>query len=123
MMKTSFAVILGVPAAGAPPELLAATDYATGIPTGIELVALQATAGFAPAWQAIQDRTTIQVDDLTVDPRWQPYGATPGAGLAFRSVLAFCLLLDGATRRVVGHVQPRTAGVHPGPDGVGGDFR
>ncbi len=86
-----FAVIQGVPSAGASPELLAATDYATGV----ELVALQAAAGSAPAWQAIQDRTTVQVDDLSVDPRWQPCGATVGAGSAFRSVLAFCLLLDG----------------------------
>ena len=33
-------------------------------------MALQRAAGAAPAWQAILDRSTVHVDDITEDERW-----------------------------------------------------
>ena len=82
--------LIGLPRPGASPALLAATDYTTAE----ELVALQRAAGAAPAWHAILQRCTVQVDDLAADDRWPAYGQQLVSALSFRTVLAFCLLID-----------------------------
>ena len=91
IVGADLAVLIGVPHSKAPPALLAATDFAAAE----ELVALQRAAGAAPAWQAILDRCTVHVDDMTADERWSSYGQELEARLSFRTVLAFCLLIDG----------------------------
>jgi GAF domain-containing protein len=70
---------------------LAATDFAAAE----ALVSIQRAAGAAPAWQAILDRRTVHVEDVTVDERWSSYGRGLVDALSFRTVLAFCLLIDG----------------------------
>lgn len=82
--------LIGVPRPGASPALLAATDYTTAD----ELVAFQRAAGAAPAWHSILQRCTVQVDDLATDDRWPAYGQQLVSALSFRTVLAFCLLID-----------------------------
>ncbi len=84
------AVLIGIGKPGGTPDLLAATDYASAM----KLVAFQRAAGAAPAWQAILDRMTVHVADLTSDPRWGKFTDHDVTGLAYQSVLAFCLLID-----------------------------
>jgi GAF domain-containing protein len=91
IVGADLAVLIGLPHLDGPPALLAATDFAAAE----ELVALQRAAGAAPAWQAILDRCTVQVDDITADERWSGYGQELVAALSFRTVLAFSLLIDG----------------------------
>lgn len=90
IVGADLAVLIGLPHVDMQPDLLAATDYAAAE----ELVALQRAAGAAPAWHAIIHRRTVQVDDLAVDDRWPGYGAELVSALSFRTVLAFCLLID-----------------------------
>ena len=91
IVGADLAVLIGLPQPDGQPALLAATDFAAAE----ELVALQRAAGAAPAWQAILDRNTVQVDDITADDRWPGYGHDLVAALSFKTVLAFPLLIDG----------------------------
>jgi len=91
IVGADLAVLIGLPKPDGPPALLAATDFAAAE----ELVALQRAAGAAPAWQAILDRSTVYVDDITEDERWSEYGQQLSAALSYRTVLAFSLLIDG----------------------------
>ena len=71
------------------PEVLAATDY----PVAERIIQAQRTAGSAPAWQAILDRTTVVVPELTADPRWRPFGHQVAETTSISSVAAFPLLI------------------------------
>ena len=89
LAQADLAVVIGLAGPDRSPRLLAATDYAAAE----QLVALHRTAGAAPAWQVILDGTAVQVDDLEVDQRWPRSGVQVEDSLAFRSVLAFPLLI------------------------------
>jgi len=89
--QADLAVVLAIPRHGGLPQLLAATDYVAAE----QLVALQRAAGSAPAWQVIADGCSVHIDDLSVDERWPGYGRQVVDELAFRSMLAFPLLIDG----------------------------
>jgi hypothetical protein len=60
VVGADMAALIGIAVPGGMPDLLAATDYAAAQ----DLVALQRAVGAAPAWQAILDHGTVQVDDL-----------------------------------------------------------
>ena len=90
LVGADLAVLIGLPRPAGRPALLAATDYRAAE----ELVALQGAAGAAPAWHAILQRCTVHVDDLAVDDRWPGYGEQLFTALSFRTVLAFCLLIE-----------------------------
>ena len=89
LVDADLALLIGIPRTGALPELLAATNYADGQ----DVVALQRAAGAAPAWQAILDRASVQVDDLATDDRWTEFAPVLLPALGFRSIVAFCLLI------------------------------
>ena len=77
------------------------------------MVALQTAAGAAPAWQAILHRCTVHVDDLAVDDRWPAYGEQLVSALSFRTVLAFCLLIDDQPLASLALYTRRPAGFTP----------
>ena len=90
VVDADLVALIGLSRPGGPPALLAATDYGAAE----ELVALQRAAGAAPAWHAILQRVTVHVADLAADDRWPAYGQELISALSFRTVLAFCLLID-----------------------------
>ena len=91
-VKVAGADFAGLVAPGAPggPRVLAATDHATAE----ALVAVKKEAGAAPAWEAILERRTVHSDDLRCEHRWGDYGPLVAYRVGFRTVLAFCLLID-----------------------------
>lgn len=103
------AVLIGLPRPGAPPALLAATDHSTAE----QLVMLQRAAGAAPAWQAILQRSTVHADDLGADDRWPAYSDQLTSALSFRTVLAFCLLIDDQPLASLALYTRRPAGFTP----------
>jgi len=109
IVGADLAVLIGLSHADGLPYPLAATDFVAAE----ELVAVQRAAGSAPAWQAILDRCTVHVQDVTVDERWSSYGQELVSVLSFRTVLAFCLLIDGQPLASLALYTRRPSGFSP----------
>jgi len=60
-----------------------------------QIVRIQATAGGGPTWEAVRDCTTIHVPDLGAETRWPEHVQELLSTTPVRSILAFCLQLNG----------------------------
>jgi GAF domain-containing protein len=56
--------------------------------------AISSSTGEGVAWQALQQRATVRVDDLHSESRWPQYTARICAETPIRSALGYCLILD-----------------------------
>jgi GAF domain-containing protein len=84
-------ILIGIDQHSGQPEVLASTDY----PVASRVIESQRAAGSAPAWQAILDRETVIVPDLTSDQRWSEFAALVAPSTSMTSVAAFCVVVDG----------------------------
>jgi transcriptional regulator with GAF, ATPase, and Fis domain len=58
------------------------------------IAAISSSTGEGITWQALRERVTVRVDDVTSEARWPAYTARLRAETSIRSALGYCLVLD-----------------------------
>jgi GAF domain-containing protein len=76
------------------PQGVLVHDHATDRALLGKLASISTNTGEGLAWQALQQRATVRVDDLESESRWPQYTARLRAETPIRSALGYCLILD-----------------------------